>query len=47
MTLNQLEILINEQIRFCENNLVSDTPSDKIMFYAGQLNAFRIVLSWL
>lgn len=46
-TLNQLEVLIDEQIRFCEKNMVSDTPSETMIFYAGQLNAFKTVLSWL
>lgn len=45
--MEELQKKIEEQISFCELNLKCD-PSDHLYhFYRGQINAFKILLSWL
>lgn len=45
--MSDLQKQVEEQIYFCELNLKCDPPDHLRHFYNGQLNAFKIMLTWL
>lgn len=45
--MEELQKKIEEQISFCEHCLNDSLPSNWKNRYSGQIDAFKIVLSWL